>query len=129
LKKSLAVVLAALAFTVLSSRASFADTAVEAAVLRTVVILEAIAQIASDQKMNCDGMGTSLNQLADSTATERAQLATVLATATPAERKALDAKYAARVHIAQQHLMDGMTACGSNPRVIAAMQKFGSLPK
>jgi ABC-type transporter MlaC component len=129
LKKSLAVVLAALAFTVLSSRASFADTAIEAAALRTVVILENIAQIASDQKANCDGMGTSLNQLADSTATERAQLAAVLATATPAEKKALDAKYAARIHTAQQQLMDGMKVCGSNPRVIAAMQKFGSLPK
>ncbi len=129
MKKSLAVLVAVLAFTVLSTHSSFADAALDAAALRMVVIVEKVGSIANDQKTNCDEMATQLSAYADSTATERAQLNTVLGAATPADRKALETKYSARIRAAQQNIAAGMQACSSNARVVAAMGKLGNLPK
>ena len=84
MNKSLSVVVAAVAFSVVSSRASFADTAtLDAAGQRMVVIVEKVGSIAVEQKANCDEMGTQLGSYADSTASERAQLNATLQSAGP----------------------------------------------
>jgi hypothetical protein len=94
-----------------------------------VIIIEKVGSIAKEDVGNCDLTATQLNAYADSTATERAQLNATMGTASPAERKALDARYAPRLQAAQVNLAAGMTACRSNPKVVAAIGKFSDVTK
>ncbi len=131
-KKSLLVLLAAVAFTALSSlssRSALADSPVAAAALRVVVIFEGVGGIAQDWKTDCNGMADHLTTYANATAAERVSLNATLSTASPAEKKALDAKYADRIQAARAKLSVGMNACSQNPRVAAAVGLFANLGK
>lgn len=132
MKKSLLVLLAAVAFTALSSlssRSALADSPVAAAALRVVVIFEGVGGIAQDWKTDCNGMADHLTTYANATAAERVSLNATLSTASPAEKKALDAKYADRIQAARAKLSVGMNACSQNPRVAAAVGLFANLGK
>lgn len=131
MKRLLVLLVLAFAFAfvivIVSPRLAVADATVEQTAERMVVLIEKMASITDTYKNDCDAMGGALDKFADATAEERAALKAARAKLTREQKDAIAKKYEARLAAGAAKIAAGMRACGSNPKVKAAMVKIGSV--
>ena len=90
---------------------------------KTVQLVEETAAIFEDNKGDCDKLGTEFETFTGKNEMRFADLKRI-GRLGGEERKAFDAKYGRRLEVAMRKLMDGATACMSNPKVEGALKKI-----
>lgn len=90
---------------------------------KTVQLVEETAALFEDNKGDCDKLGTDFEAFTGKNELRFVDLKRI-GRLTGAERKAFDAKYGPRLEAAMRKLMDGATACMSNPKVSDALKKI-----
>jgi len=113
----------ALSLALPSGRAHAAMTA-EQAGDKAIVLLEAMADIIDKDQDNCDKMAVDLNKYQDDNAALIKELGEAKAKRTPADKKAWQDKYKARLEAAQGKMMAGGQKCEKNEKVKAAFQRM-----
>jgi hypothetical protein len=90
---------------------------------KTVQLVEETAQLFEDNKGDCDKLGTEFESFTSKNELRFVDLRRI-GRLSGEERKAFDAKYGRRLEAAMRKLMDGATACMSNPKVADALKKI-----
>ncbi len=90
---------------------------------KTVQLVEETAEIFEDNKGDCDRLGAEFESFTGKNEMRFADLKRI-GRLTGEQRKAFDAKYGPRLEAAMRKLMDGATACMSNPKVADALKKI-----
>jgi hypothetical protein len=90
---------------------------------KVVQVLERVATIVDMNKSDCNAMGDKLTAVIDEKGVLLAAAKARADALSPAEKQALEARFGARVRAAAMKLQPGLRACGSNPKVLAAVQR------
>jgi hypothetical protein len=89
-----------------------------------VRLVEELAAVMDANMKSCDKMGAALEKFMESHAADIRRLREEEKKMTDEQKKALAAKYGARLQAAAQKILAGAQTCGANPRVKEALSRF-----